>query len=178
MPYFWDFLCPASQDRYSALCCHQHPHVTSDVSLQILTSFEVVDFRQLNIISLCSVILATLVACCLPSVTSSIYFHNNVDDNEHNVALDSRPAFEKLKGNFVDSFGQESVFRWSLWWALGMAGNLSVKYFHILELPTSEPRATSILFRWEILSSLCGRHFILGPMKETCIMELSRQPRR
>ena len=37
-------------------------------------------------------------------------------------------AFTILGYNFKSSFSQGSVFRWSLWWALGMCGNYQVRY--------------------------------------------------
>merc|ERR1711862_802843 len=61
-----------------------------------------------------------------------IYFHANEDQtsnkdepietnsNDKNIF---RNAFIKLVCNFQTSFSQGSVFRWSLWWALGMCGN-------------------------------------------------------
>ena len=49
---------------------------------QLLTSFEVVDYRGLNYISFSSVCVALVFSAMLPSVGSSIYFHKKVDDGD------------------------------------------------------------------------------------------------
>jgi len=90
----------------------------SSVLGQILTWFKVTNYRQLNIISLSSVSLATLVSLFLPKVQNTIYFHSG-----------SNSPLVILRNNFMSSFRQGSVFRWSLWWSLGMAGNYQVGNF-------------------------------------------------
>ena len=90
----------------------------SSVLGQILTWFQVTNYRQLNIISLFSVSLATLVSMFLPKVQNTIYFHSG-----------SNSPLVILRNNFMSSFRQGSVFRWSLWWSLGMAGNYQVGNF-------------------------------------------------
>jgi len=99
---------------------------------QLLTSYELVDFRQLNIISLCSVCLATFISILLPKVKNSIYFHV-ARDQAHD---DTQPnqnvlvsAIARLKSNFFGAFSQGPVFTWSLWWALGMCSNYQVGNF-------------------------------------------------
>lgn len=44
---------------------------------QLLILFEVCDYLALNYITLGCVSVATLIACCLPTVTHSMYFHRN-----------------------------------------------------------------------------------------------------
>lgn len=84
------------------------------------------DYRQLNMISLGSVILATLISFCLPKVKKTIYFHTQENEDAENKF---KQAFRILKSNFKMSFAQGSVFRWSLWWALGMCLNYQVGNF-------------------------------------------------
>ena len=93
----------------------------SSVLGQILTWFKVTNYRQLNIISLVSVSLATLVSLFLPKVQNTIYFHNQQNGSNSPLVI--------LMKNFLTSFKQGSVFRWSLWWSLGMAGNYQVGNF-------------------------------------------------
>ena len=50
---------------------------TSSVVGQLCVTYDWLDYRQLNILSLVSVSLATLVSLLLPNVDSSIYFHTN-----------------------------------------------------------------------------------------------------
>ena len=58
----------------------------------------------------------------------------NENLNDANTAIDEGSsstfliaAFRRLKINFCGAFLQESVFLWSLWWALGMCGNYQVR---------------------------------------------------
>jgi len=107
----------------------------SSVTGQICASFGLLDYRQLNIISLGSVCLATLVSFGLPKVERTIYFHANtqtIDENSHITHGHEnriKRAFTIIWYNFKSSFSQASVFRWSLWWALGMCGNYQVGNF-------------------------------------------------
>ena len=73
--------------------------------------------------------MGTLVSFGLPKVQRTIYFHakeehieRHSSDNENKI----KKALVILGHNFRTSFSQGSVFRWSLWWALGMCGNYQV----------------------------------------------------
>ena len=117
---------------------------------QVLVATELCDYYSLNFISLASVSVATVVACFLPSVDKSIYFHRgevleNVKDEEQNSAA-SKPnevsqsnpnsppkesvikrAFKLIWLNFKTSFSDLYLLKWSLWWAFAMCG-----YFQVL----------------------------------------------
>ena len=92
----------------------------------------------MNILSLASVSLGTLVSFGLPKVKRTIYFHAKEETSnkeepieKHTIsAIDNENTIKKalviLGYNFKTSFSQGSVFRWSLWWALGMCGNYQV----------------------------------------------------
>lgn len=86
------------------------------------------NYRQLNMISLGSVSVATFISFFLPHVKKTIYFHT-----QENEDMTAETAFQRalriLKSNFKMSFAQGSVFRWSLWWALGMCLNYQVGNF-------------------------------------------------
>jgi hypothetical protein len=47
---------------------------------QLLTSFDLLDYGQLNYVSLAGVIVAFGISVFLPKVTSSIYFYRGEDD--------------------------------------------------------------------------------------------------
>ena len=99
------------------------------LNIQVCVSTGLLDYRNLNILSLASVSLGTLVSFGLPKVKRTIYFHakeepieKHPSDNENKI----KKALVILGYNFKTSFSQGSVFRWSLWWALGMCGNYQV----------------------------------------------------
>ena len=92
----------------------------------------------MNILSLASVSLGTLVSFGLPKVKRTIYFHakEETSNKEEPIEKHSSNNENKIKKalvilgyNFKTSFSQGSVFRWSLWWALGMCGNYQVRMY-------------------------------------------------
>lgn len=118
---------------------------------KVCITWGLLDYRQLNIIALGSVSIAALVSLSLPKANKSIYFHSSQNEVGHHItnrllelfflhylillkaaAPESempskfRQAFAKLKLNVVASFKQKAVFKWSLWWSLGMCGNYQV----------------------------------------------------
>ena len=89
----------------------------------------------MNILSLASVSLGTLVSFGLPKVKRTIYFHAKEEKSDKEEPIEKHPSDNENKikkalvilgYNFKTSFSQGSVFRWSLWWALGMCGNYQV----------------------------------------------------
>ena len=136
------------------------------LNIQVCVSTGLLDYRNLNILSLASVSLGTLVSFGLPKVKRTIYFHakEETSDKEEPIEKHSSDNENKIKKalvilgyNFKTSFSQGSVFRWSLWWALGMCGNYQVciknydalvsilptllltTWFHEFPIPNSEP---------------------------------------
>ena len=113
------------------------------LNIQVCVSSGLLDYRNLNILSLASVSLGTLVSFGLPKVKRTIYFHakEETSDKEEPIEKRSSNNENKIKKalvilgyNFKTSFSQGSVFRWSLWWALGMCGNYQVciKNYNVL----------------------------------------------
>ena len=113
----------------------------SGVLSQLLISLDILDYRGLNYVSLGMVSVATLSSFFLPSVKSSIYFHRNDMEDMLPVRLvedDTTPrptvqmkerfykAFHFVKKDFVSSFSNIYILKWSIWWALGMCGNFQV----------------------------------------------------
>ena len=124
---------------------------TSSVVGQLCVTYDWLDYRQLNILSLVSVSLATLVSLLLPKVESSIYFHTNkhrqedgTDSNNLDIPLQNdcetssceqkssykflTEAFKRGKINFCGAFTQGPVLLWSIWWALEMSANYQVSF--------------------------------------------------
>ena len=113
----------------------------SGVLSQLLISLDILDYRGLNYVSLGMVSVATLSSFFLPSVKSSIYFHRNdmedmlpvrlvEDDTTPGPAVQMKERFSKafnfVKKDFVSSFSNIYILKWSIWWALGMCGNFQV----------------------------------------------------
>ncbi|XP_046639183.1 thiamine transporter 1-like [Daphnia pulicaria] len=123
---------------------------------QVLVATGLCDYYTLNFISLAFVSAATVVACFLPNVSQSIYFHRG-KPKENDKALDQLDSpnmgrvtdgvdqitsndstasetewtlasvYQLLWIDFKSSFSNAYMLKWSLWWAFAMCG-----YFQVL----------------------------------------------
>merc|ERR1711988_1438701 len=107
----------------------------SGVLSQVLVGFGLTEVLELNYTSLAMVTMATLVSFLLPSVTNTIYFHRDTSgvSDVQGSECDSISTLEKcrkalllLKRDFVNSFSNLYILKWSLWWALATCGNFQV----------------------------------------------------
>ena len=51
---------------------------SSGICAQLFTSYQILDYKQLNYFALASLSVATIISLFLPSVPKSIYFHRNI----------------------------------------------------------------------------------------------------
>ena len=89
---------------------------TSGLASQLLSSFNILDYGQLNYVSLISVIIAFAFSLILPSVDQSIYFHQK---NTGNV-------FMIIGSNVKNAYKNHYVVKWSFWFALATCGNFQI----------------------------------------------------
>ena len=119
--------------------------------MQVLSTLGALDYRQLNFISLFSVSASTAVAFALPPIEKTVYFHRGaleavsegdaaraeeqpLRSQEGEVGGSQRSSwrslgqsFVRIRSDFLKSFGNAYVLKWSLWWALGMCGNFQAR---------------------------------------------------
>lgn len=115
-------------------------------SAQILVYTKLMDYRDLNYISIVAQILATIWALFLPSVSKSLYFHRddevktnlpqleqgNTTPTHHKSNKYAR-AFKILWQHFLSAYTNWHVIQWSLWYSLAMCGFIQVQsYIQIL----------------------------------------------
>ncbi|XP_026482359.1 thiamine transporter 1-like [Ctenocephalides felis] len=99
-------------------------------SAQILVYTKLMDYRDLNYISIVAQILATIWALFLPSVSKSLYFHR---DATHQKSNKYARAFKILWHHFLSAYTNWHVIQWSLWYSLAMCGFIQVQsYIQIL----------------------------------------------
>ncbi|XP_017783550.1 PREDICTED: thiamine transporter 1-like [Nicrophorus vespilloides] len=100
----------------------------SSIVAQLLISFELMDYKELNYISLGAMIIASCWSLFLPNVKKSIYFHQ---DGVEKVQMSSkfRGAFTLMKTHFLESFSNRYALKWSIWWALTTAGFIQVQVY-------------------------------------------------
>ncbi|GAB0099076.1 thiamine transporter 1 [Sergentomyia squamirostris] len=112
---------------------------------QLLIYMQWMDYRDLNYITLATQILATVWACFLPSVRTSVYFHRKVsvesleerNSNEfhasqHEVVArnnEKRNVLQVLWVPFKRAYTNRNVLIGSFWLILGLCGYLQVIYY-------------------------------------------------
>jgi len=80
--YYSYIYASVEKDKYNVVTGHTRAayligKCTSGVVAQLLVSFNVMDYHELNYITLAAMVLAAVWVLFLPSTNSSIYFHRN-----------------------------------------------------------------------------------------------------
>lgn len=117
---------------------------TSSVAAQVLTVTKLMNYHELNYISLASVSIALIIACTLPPVKTSIYFHRSQCKvkpvSESSTQLNDTDASEKksewfskviklIWSDFKSAYSNKYLLKWSIWWAFATCGNFQVGNF-------------------------------------------------
>ena len=87
---------------------------------QLLISYHILDYGQLNYISLVNISIAFIVSLFLPRVDKSIYFHGR-----HNSTASKKQQQHPYQGLWTDlkkAYSKKSVVTWSIWVALATCG--------------------------------------------------------
>jgi len=118
------------------------------VCSQALVSWDLMNYRDLHYLTLGSTALALIVSLFLPSVSKSIYFHNQSEGNysssselfnaNNGVTGDlKKPSFKRQKLStrqkwsnayrmlwidFKLAYSNSYVLKWSIWWAVATGG--------------------------------------------------------
>ncbi|KAJ3652559.1 hypothetical protein Zmor_018513 [Zophobas morio] len=100
----------------------------SGVASQVLVSTKVLDYEQLNYISLAGVATATIWAIFLPPVSKSLYFHSE-DSKNQPLSKKAKSAFKLMKSHFINAYTNIYVLKWSIWWALSTCGYVQVEFY-------------------------------------------------
>ncbi|XP_017046971.1 thiamine transporter 1 [Drosophila ficusphila] len=120
--------------------------LVSGITSQLMIYFELMDYKELNYITLATQIIAMLWAFGLPKVDKSLYFHqvqlpitdqqSHINDLQVVVSpgeQDSTPkkprALDLLWLHFRNAYTNPRVIQWSLWYSIGLAGYLQVTYY-------------------------------------------------
>ncbi|CAD1474843.1 unnamed protein product, partial [Heterotrigona itama] len=133
---------------------------------QLTVSLDILNYHQLNYLTIGAITFATIWACFLPSVGQSIYFHRkneinfstyNATQNDLNQVLHSseqpeysspnislihkvKDAYILLWKDFLQAYSNNHVVKWSIWWAFSTCGYLQViSYIQLLWQTTVVP---------------------------------------
>ncbi|CAL8104091.1 unnamed protein product [Orchesella dallaii] len=118
------------------------------VVAQALVSSKLMNYRELNFLTLTSVSICLGIAFFLPSVKQSIYFHRKPDtpsitngsiQNANSIVItpDDAEGTPNLKGrlsrayrllwaDFTTAYSNPYIVKWSVWWAISSAGFLQI----------------------------------------------------
>ncbi|XP_072763368.1 thiamine transporter 1 [Anoplolepis gracilipes] len=126
----------------------------SSITAQLTTSFHLLDYHQLNYLTVAANVIATIWVFFLPSVDQSMYFHRaSISDDEQGkgpfdyqltseptkyrcFAISELPLFHKIKNayallwkHFLQAYSNFRVIKWSFWWALATCGYLQISSY-------------------------------------------------
>lgn len=116
---------------------------------QLLVSSKLMNYHQLNYLTLGSVSISLFISFILPGVGKSIYFYRNINQEEIAPAIvpgeddkerdrgDITPetltysqrirrAYKMLWYDFKRAYSNPHVVKWSVWWAIASAGHVQV----------------------------------------------------
>ncbi|XP_052067232.1 thiamine transporter 1-like [Mytilus californianus] len=134
---------------------------------QLLVSFNLMDYKQLNIISMVSVSLAFILAVTLRRPSHSDIFHSRKHDENKDVtnkeldnnigfsAIQESPNVQKstfkrgilfLWNELKTAYSDKSVIAWSVWWAFASCGHGQVRNYiqNLWEVITPEDQKGTI----------------------------------
>ncbi|XP_034665942.1 thiamine transporter 1 [Drosophila subobscura] len=137
--------------------------LVSGITSQVMINLELMNYKELNYITLATQIMAMLWAFGLPRVNKSLYFHRDETfdtpeaiseqssytqtdlpgDSSLEISSQSQPrlikAMHLLWSHFRSAYTNGRVIQWSLWYAIGLAGYLQVTYYMQLLWKVIEP---------------------------------------
>ncbi|XP_066255009.1 thiamine transporter 1-like [Euwallacea similis] len=130
--YFTYIYAKVDKDYYSQVTSHTRAAILggraiSGILGQILVSFHVMDYRQLNYITFGSMIVATSWSFFLSPVKQSIYFHRN--PTPQTLSHKSRFAFSLMWDHFKEAYSSKYLIKWSIWWSFATCGFIQVQVY-------------------------------------------------
>ncbi|KAL7306080.1 hypothetical protein TKK_0001536 [Trichogramma kaykai] len=164
--YYTYIYAKVDKERYQKVTSHTRGafllgRFMAGVFAQLTISFKILDYEQLNYVTVASLIIATIWALFLPPVDQSIYFHRSEPsitdisaslgspDSYHTLSASSshrisqtetktffikiKHAYYLLWEDFIKAYTNRHVVKWSLWWAFATCGYLQViSYIQVL----------------------------------------------
>ncbi|KAL6424323.1 hypothetical protein ACFW04_009848 [Cataglyphis niger] len=165
----------------------------SGIIAQLTTSFDLLDYHQLNYLTVSANVFATIWAFFLPSVNQSIYFHrasisDGVQEKDKGpfdyqltteptkyrcFTISRTPLFRKIKNaynllwkHFLQAYINYRVVKWSFWWALATCGYLQVSsYMQLLWIEAVKPYDSEYNGAVDFFYAIIGTVFCVGKIK-------------
>jgi len=105
---------------------------SSGLCSQLLSSLDILDYGQLNYVSLTSVSMAFFISIFLPKVKTSIYFHGGQkleEDEEKQSTTEMvmrKSVARRLIQDAKTAYTKPLIIKWSVWFALATCGNFQI----------------------------------------------------
>ena len=117
--YYTYIYAKVSEDRYKEVSSYTRSTLligrfSCGILSQLLTTYRILDYGQLNYVSFVNVTIAFVVSLFLPQVDKSIYFHG------------TKHPFQRLGRDLKEAYSNPYVVKWSIWVAFATCG-----YFQI-----------------------------------------------
>ncbi|XP_050422759.1 thiamine transporter 2-like [Adelges cooleyi] len=98
--------------------------LVSALIAQVLIDYSILTVPQLNYMTLGGGLCSLLWAFGLPSVKSSLYFHQNpertyIGETSRVNVFDTRTVCQRLWFDFYTAYSNPYVLQWCIWWSLG-----------------------------------------------------------
>ncbi|XP_017858689.1 PREDICTED: thiamine transporter 1 isoform X1 [Drosophila arizonae] len=174
----------------------------SGITSQLMINLELMNYRQLNYITLATQILAMLWAFGLPKVDKSLYFHREVLEESstappsaNQLQMEPDAVSQQIRSpqvesapmhllwqHFHNAYTNPRVIQWSLWYAIGLAGYLQVTYYMQVLWKVIEPEpqiawngaVDAVLTALAALSALAAGYLHSGRLRpKTTLLVLS-----
>ena len=177
--YYTYMYAKVDKDKYQKVTGQARAAILSgrflaSVLAQFLISFDIMDVRQLNYISLGAQGMSLIVSILLPSVGVSLYFYAKatnpkVNAPEENLEVDKSEEFQQpitsdsnrssqilkpklscgravtlLWQHFLEAYSNPKILQWSIWWSLAMGGFLQVQSYVQILWGQIEPNSENI----------------------------------
>ncbi|XP_037039633.1 thiamine transporter 1-like [Bradysia coprophila] len=138
--YYSYIYAKTEREHYQAVTSHTRAAIlvgrfVAGVSSQLLVFFHVMNYRQLNYLTLITQILAFVWAFFIPRVETSTYFNRNTGGKWSETFRRSQilEAFNLIWNHFRTSYANKVVVLWSIYYAVVLCFNIQITaYIQIL----------------------------------------------
>jgi thiamine transporter 2/3 len=151
--YYTYIYAKVDRSEYKKVTSYTHTAIlignfVAAVLSQVLVSTKLMNYHQLNYLTLASVSSAFILSLFLPGVEKSMYFYRNITGEQRSsinegdeekrlrstrryddltYAQRGKRAYGMLWHDFKKSYSNAHVLKWSVWWAIASAGFVQVK---------------------------------------------------
>lgn len=131
--YYTYIYAKVDKEHYQAVTSHTRASLLfgrflAGVLSQVLVLYHLMDYKELNYVTLGAMVFATCWSFLLPPVKNTIYFHREEEDQVSKKDR-IRKGVSLMLSEIKESYANRYVIYWSAWYALGTACFLQVQVY-------------------------------------------------